>query len=74
MKISVSVTDSDVEFLDGYARSHAVASRSAVVRKAIWLLRHLELSQHYEAALNEWVCDGEDEVWDAVVVDGLSRG
>ena len=71
MKVSVSISDSDVEFLDGYARSHAIASRSAVVQKAIQLLRYSELSQHYEAAFNEWGCDGEDKAWDVVVMDGL---
>lgn len=71
MKVSVSISDSDMEFLDGYARSHAIASRSAVVQKAIQLLRYSELSQHYEAAFNEWERDDESRVWDAVVMDGV---
>ena len=71
MKVSVSISDSDLEFLENYARSHAIASRSAVVQKAIQLLRYSELSQHYEAAFNEWERDGESRVWDAVATDGL---
>ena len=39
MKVSVSLPDDDVEFLDAYARSQGIESRSAVVHKAVRLLR-----------------------------------
>ncbi len=38
MKISVSLPDEDVEFLDRYADAQGYASRSAVVHKAVRLL------------------------------------
>ena len=72
MKVSVSIPESDVAFLDDYARSHSMASRSAALQRAIRLLRANELSQHYAAAFAEWARDGEDSAWDAAVADGLS--
>lgn len=74
MKVSVSIPESDVEFLDDYARCHGIASRSAALHRAIRLLRASELSQHYAQAFTEWVQDGEDKVWDTVVGDGLAAG
>jgi hypothetical protein len=35
MKVSVSLPDDDVEFLDAYAQPQGIESRSAVVHKAI---------------------------------------
>ena len=43
MKISVSLPDEDVEFLDDYARSTEAASRSAALHEAIALLRTAHL-------------------------------
>ncbi|MDX2382178.1 MAG: ribbon-helix-helix domain-containing protein, partial [Acidimicrobiia bacterium] len=43
MKVSVSVPDEDIEFLDKYAKTHRVASRSAALQHAIRLLRASEL-------------------------------
>ena len=71
MKVSVSISEGDVEFLDDYARSHGMASRSAAVQRAIRLLRANDLSRHYAAAFAEWA-DSDAEHWDAVVADGLS--
>ena len=72
MKVSVSIPESDVAFLDDYANSHGMASRSAALHKAIGLLKANELSRHYAAAFAEWARDGEDSAWDAAVADGLS--
>lgn len=72
MKVSVSLPDEDVEFLDEYARSQGFESRSAVVHKAIRLLRASELGSSYAAAWEEW--SKSDEVWDAAVGDGLASG
>ncbi len=72
MKVSVSIPDSDVAFLDDYAQSRGMASRSAVLQRAIRVLRASDLSQHYEAAFTEWEDSGEGCVWDAVVSDGLT--
>ena len=72
MKVSVSILESDVAFLDNYARAHGMASRSATLQRAIRLLRANELSRHYAAAFTEWTSDDEDSAWDAAVADGLS--
>lgn len=71
MKLSVSLPDEDVEFLDEYARSLGIASRSAVVRRAVRLLRASGLAPAYAAAWAEWEASGEAEAWDSVVGDGL---
>lgn len=70
MKVSVSIADEDVEFLDRYAIEHHVGSRSGVVQRAVSLLRAVELGDDYAAAWSEW--DGpEAELWETTVVDGL---
>ena len=73
MKVSVSIAESDVAFLDDYVQSHGMASRSAALQRAVRLLRANELSQHYAAAFTELDSDREDSAWDAAVADGLSR-
>ena len=50
-----------------------MASRSAVLQRAIRLLRANELSLHYAAAFAEWADDTDDSMWDAAATDGLSR-
>lgn len=74
MKVSMSLSAEDVEFLDGYARLNRIASRSAVVRRAIGLLRAAELSSDYAAAFDEWNDDPDNQVWDSVAADGLRHG
>ena len=66
----MSLPDEDVEFLDAYARSAGVESRSAVVHKAVRLLRASELGASYEDAWREWDADGDATTWDAVAGDG----
>ena len=70
MKISVSLPDDDVAFLDRYARSTA-ASRSAVVQRAIRLLRAAELGPAYAQAWEEWAAAGDGDDWDVVAGDGI---
>ena len=50
MKVSISLPDEDVEFLDAYASSEGIASRSAVMHRAVRLLRATALGSAYEAA------------------------
>ena len=71
MKVSVSLPEEDVEFLDAYVDSQGFASRSAVVHKAVRLLRAAELGAAYEDAFGEWSRD-EADVWESTVADGLS--
>lgn len=71
MKLSVSLPDEDIEFLDDYASAQGFSSRSAVLHKAVRLLRGLELSASYEDAFLEW--DGSSDAidWDVTTGDGL---
>ncbi len=72
MKLSVSLPDEDVEFLDQYARTQGYDSRSAVVHRAVRLLRASELGSDYADAWNEWSDSRDAGAWDAVVGDGLA--
>ena len=70
MKVSVSLPHEDVEFLDRYAASQGIASRSAALQKAIRLLRATELGPAYEQAWADWAND-DSELWDTTTADGL---
>jgi len=71
MKVSVSLPDEDVKFLDAYAASQGIASRSAVVHRAVRLLRASELGPEYAEAWTEWSAGGEEQLWVATSGDGL---
>jgi Arc/MetJ-type ribon-helix-helix transcriptional regulator len=73
MKVSISLPEDDVEFLDAYAQSQGIESRSAVVHKAVRLLRVSDLGEAYEQAFMSWVEEGEAAAWDAVAADGLEK-
>lgn len=73
MKVSISLPDDDVEFLDAYAHSQGIESRSAVVHKAVRMLRASELGAAYEEAFTSWEDEGEAAIWDAVTADGLEK-
>jgi Arc/MetJ-type ribon-helix-helix transcriptional regulator len=72
MKLSVSLPDEDVEYLDEYARAQRLESRSAALHKAVRLLRASELGSAYEDAWTEWAESDDDQLWDEVVDDGLA--
>jgi Arc/MetJ-type ribon-helix-helix transcriptional regulator len=74
MKVSISLSDDDVEFLDAYAERLGVASRSAVIQKAVRLLRASELGAAYAAAWEEWDASGDSDAWNDVAGDGLVAG
>lgn len=69
MKLSVSLPDEDVEFLDEYSESKGIPSRSAVLQKAVRLLRATELGSAYEQAWDE--STDESDAWDATSADGI---
>ena len=71
MKVSVSLPEEDVEFLDSYAAEQGVASRSAVLHRAVRLLRGQELGAAYEDAFTEWEEGGSADDWDVTVGDGI---
>jgi len=70
MKLSVSLPDEDVAFLDAYADSHGMPSRSRAVQRAVNLLRAETLAGDYESAFAEW-SDADATAWDTAVADGL---
>ena len=71
VKLSVSLSPSEVETLDKYARAAGLKSRSAAIQQAINLLRDPELEDAYAAAWQEWEDSGESEAWAGTVADGL---
>ena len=71
MKLSVSLPEEDVEFLDAYAEAQGFASRSAALHKAVRLLRASELGPSYERAWQDWVAGDDAELWDSTAGDGL---
>lgn len=71
MKVSISLPDDDVAYLDHYAASRGVQSRSAVVHKAVRLLRASELAAAYEDAWTDWDAGGDEAAWAGTASDGL---
>lgn len=71
MKISMSLPDEDVIFLDAYVQEKRLPSRSAALHKAVRLLRASGLEIAYEAAWSEWREENES-IWDATSSDGLN--
>lgn len=71
MKLSVSLPEDDVAFLDSYATARGISSRSAAMHKAVRLLRASELGPDYEEAWSEWTQRDDGDVWDVTVSDGL---
>ncbi|QCT39400.1 ribbon-helix-helix protein, CopG family [Arachnia propionica] len=71
MKLSVSLSPSEVAVLDKYAQSAGLKSRSAAIQQAIKLLGDPDLEDAYTAAWQEWEDAGEAEAWAATVADGV---
>ena len=72
MKLSVSLTDDDVALMDDYLVRSGLKSRSAVIRRALQLLRQPDLESDYAAAWNEWAASGEQEAWESTMSDGVT--
>ncbi len=71
MKLSVSLPDEDVQFLDAYAAAEGFASRSAALHSAVRLLRATQLGPAYEEAFSDWEQSGAAVEWDITASDGL---
>ncbi|MDT3397146.1 ribbon-helix-helix domain-containing protein [Streptomyces sp. B1866] len=72
MKISVSLPEADVAFLDEYGAETSADSRSAVIHAAIELLRAARLEDDYQQAWQEWGQDESTAAWDGAMGDGLA--
>lgn len=71
MKVSVSLPDDDLAFLDQYVRKSGLESRSAALQKAVRMLRTSELRQAYAAAWEEFDPAGDAALWETTIGDGL---
>ena len=72
MKISISLPDDDVLFLDEYVETQGYPSRSAVLHAAVRILRSAKLGGAYADAWAQWEDSGEADVWDRTSSDGLT--
>jgi Arc/MetJ-type ribon-helix-helix transcriptional regulator len=70
VKISVSLPDEDLAFLDAWVAEHRYPSRSAGLRHALTLLRTGELGPAYEDAWRSW-SGAEAGTWESAAGDGL---
>ena len=71
MKLSISLPEEEVGFVDAYARSQGIKSRSGVIQTALRLLRTRELADDYASAWAEWD-EEDDKTWDRSSRDGLT--
>jgi len=71
VKVSVSLPEDDVRYLDSYARSQGIASRSAALHKAVSLLRAAELEDSYADAWASWESSSDAGAWNAAAPDGI---
>jgi Arc/MetJ-type ribon-helix-helix transcriptional regulator len=69
MKLSVSLTDEDVALVDEYLSRSGLKSRSAVIRRALHLLRQPDPEEDYAAAWEEWARSGEQKAWESTTAD-----
>lgn len=72
MKVSVSLPDEDVAFVDRYVQRTGESSRSSAIQRAIALLRAAELEEDYASAFDEWAESAEEAAWERAAGDGLA--
>jgi Arc/MetJ-type ribon-helix-helix transcriptional regulator len=66
VKLSVSLPDDECEFLDRCVEDGLYPSRSAIVLRALRLLRSADLGKMYSEAFTEWEASDEGADWDAI--------
>jgi Arc/MetJ-type ribon-helix-helix transcriptional regulator len=66
VKISVSLPDDECEYLNRSVDEGQYPSRSAVVLRALRLLRSADLGTTYAEAFSEWASSDEGADWDGV--------
>ena len=69
--MNVSLPAEDVEFLDNYAQEQGIASRSAVLHRAVRMLRAVGLSDDYQGAWQNWGDSEDDGLWSTTVSGGV---
>jgi hypothetical protein len=73
VKLSVSLPEDDVAFLDEYAARVNAPSRSAALHHAIALLRQNDLQDEYAEAWDEWASGADAPLWSATAGDGMAH-
>ncbi len=68
MKLSVSLPDDECVFLDQCVADGLYPSRSAVLLRALRLLKSADLGKMYAEAFEEWNLSDEGKLWDALDV------
>lgn len=71
-KLSVSLPDADVDFIDNLAKLHD-GNRSAAIHDLVRLGREMRAVDSYLAAFTEWEESGEAAAWDPTSSDGLGE-
>ena len=71
MKLSVSLTEDDVALVDEYLGRSGLKTRSAVIRRALHLLRQPDMEGDYAAAWDEWAAAGDQDTWESTAADGV---
>lgn len=66
MKLSVSLPDEEFAYLDRCVDDGLYPSRSAVVLRALRLLRSADLGAMYADAFSEWESSEEGTDWESV--------
>ena len=66
MKLSVSLPEVECEFLDKCVEQGLYPSRSAIVLRALRLLRSADLGKMYSDAFDEWDESDEGADWEAI--------
>ncbi len=72
MKVSVSLPEEDLAYIDEYVRRTGAPSRSSALHQAVTLLRMSEIEGAYASAWDEWQRSDDGALWDAVSGDGLT--
>ncbi|GAA3049844.1 Transcriptional regulator, contains Arc/MetJ-type RHH (ribbon-helix-helix) DNA-binding domain [Actinokineospora globicatena] len=69
VKLSVSLPEVDVQFIDEYLSRFDVATRSSVIQVAIGLLRESAMREEYAQAFAEWDAADDAALWESTVAD-----
>ena len=71
-KLSVSLSESDLEFIDELARSQS-GNRSAAIHDLVRIARERAAVSDYARANDEWIDSGESRAWQTADSDSLAR-
>jgi len=71
MKLSVSLPEDDVRFIDAYSRDAQLNSRSAAIQKAVQSLRESLLAEEYDQMFSDSGYLAETDAWNSTAADGL---